>query len=125
MVPLPGLTPQRVQQLRRLHGTVAPFVLVPLGITATSGMAYRLLKDWAGLGRDQVHWLMVIHEGEWLGKQLEPVYVLVNGLGLLWMLISGAALVLQRWRPGQRPARPVDRARPADPGVSIGPDGSD
>ena len=48
---LPGLTPQRFQQIRRLHGAVAPFVLAPLGITVFSGMAYRLLKDWAGLGR--------------------------------------------------------------------------
>ena len=109
---LPGLTPQRVQQVRRLHGAVAPIVLAPLLITVCSGMAYRLLKDWAGLGRDQLHILMVVHEGEWLGKALEPFYVVLNGLGLLWMLISGASLLLQRWRQGQRP------------GKSSSPDGS-
>jgi hypothetical protein len=109
---LPGLTPQRFKQVRRLHGSVAPLVLAPLLITVCSGMAYRLLKDWAGLGRDQLHFLMVLHEGEWLGKALEPLYVLLNGLGLLWMLISGASLVLQRWRQGQRLAK------------SSGPEGS-
>ena len=106
---LPGLTPQRFQQVRRLHGAVAPFVLAPLGITVFSGMAYRLLKDWAGLGRDQLHVLMVMHEGEWLGKDLEPFYVLLNGLGLLWMLISGASLLLQRWRQGQRPEKTLSQ----------------
>lgn len=99
---LPGLTPQRFTQLRRWHAAVAPFVLAPLVITVCTGMAYRLLKDWGGLGRDQVHLLMVLHEGEWLGQSLEPFYVLLNGLGLLWMLITGATLLLQRWRLGQR-----------------------
>ena len=103
MMPLPGLTPPRFQQLRRLHGAVAPFVLAPLVITVCSGMSYRLLKDWAGLGRDQLHVLMVLHEGEWLGKHLEPFYVLFNGLGLLWMLATGGAMLWQRWR------RPRDR----------------
>ena len=102
---LPGLTPQRFQQVRRLHGAVAPLVLAPLLLTVCSGMAYRLLKDWAGLGHDQLHVLMVLHEGEWLGKALEPFYVLLNGLGLLWMLISGTGLLLQRWRQGQRPEK--------------------
>jgi uncharacterized iron-regulated membrane protein len=68
-------------------------------------MAYRLLKDWAGLDRDQLHVLMVLHEGEWLGNRLESIYVLLNGLGLLWMLISGTSLLLQRWRQGQRPEK--------------------
>lgn len=121
---LPGLTPQRFQQLRQLHGAVAPFVLAPLVLTVCSGMAYRLLKDWAGLGRDQVHLLMVLHEGEWLGQTFEPFYVLLNGLGLLWMLISGGTLVLQRWRQGHRPSRPSELGRLSKPSPSAGPDGS-
>ena len=91
---------------------MAPLVLTPLLLTACSGMAYRLLKDWGGLSRDQVHWLMVLHEGEWLGNAAEPVYVLLNGLGLLWMLTSGALLLGQRgaqtwaqWRARQSSAK--------------------
>jgi hypothetical protein len=88
---------QLLVQIRRLHGAMAPLVLTPLLLTVTSGMAYRLLKDWCGLSRDQVHWLMVLHEGEWLGHAAEPFYVLLNGLGLLWMLSTGAVLLSQRW----------------------------
>ena len=88
---------QWLVQIRRLHGAVAPLVLTPLLLTVCSGMAYRLLKDWGGLGRDQVHWLMVVHEGEWLGQAGEPIYVLLNGLGLLWMLVSGGLMLSQRW----------------------------
>jgi uncharacterized iron-regulated membrane protein len=74
-------------------------VVLPLLLTVCSGMAYRLLKDWGGFGRDQVHWLMVLHEGEWLGTTAEPIYVLLNGLGLLWMLVTGTTLAIRRlWR---------------------------
>jgi uncharacterized iron-regulated membrane protein len=88
-------------QVRRWHAAAAPIVLTPLLLTVCSGMAYRLLKDWGGLERDRVHWLMVLHEGEWLGQAGEPVYVLLNGLGLLWMLGTGATLLSQRWRRGR------------------------
>ena len=54
-------------RLRQWHAALAPVVLAPLLITVLSGMSYRLAKDWGGLGRDQVHWLVVLHEGAWLG----------------------------------------------------------
>jgi hypothetical protein len=83
-------------------------VLAPLLLTACTGMAYRLLRDWVGLGRDQTHPLMVLHEGEWLRHWLGPggetLYVLLNGLGLLWMLGSGTALLAQRLRRPRTPA---------------------
>ncbi len=92
-------------RLRRWHGAMAPFVLLPLFLTVASGLGYRLLRDWGGLGRQAAHPLMVVHEGAWLtawfGQPGETMYVLLNGLGLLWMLASGAGLVLQRLRRPQ------------------------
>jgi hypothetical protein len=91
---------------RRLHGALAPFVLLPLLLTVLTGMGYRLLRDWAGIGRDQAHILMILHEGEWLRRWLgadgETMYVLLNGLGLLWMLASGATMAWQRLRRATR-----------------------
>ena len=84
-------------KLRRWHAWLAPVVLAPLLLTVSSGMAYRLLRDWGGWGRDQAHWLMVLHEGEWLGPQGETVYVLLNGLGLLWMLSTGLLMLVRKW----------------------------
>jgi hypothetical protein len=86
------------KHVRQWHRWTAPFVLLPLLLTLSSGMAYRLARDWGGVSRDQVHWLMVLHEGEWLGADLEPFVVLLNALGLLWMLITGATLLVQSWK---------------------------
>ena len=84
-----------IRQFRKLHRTVAFIVLLPLTVTAFTGISYRLGKSWLGLDRDQVHYLMVIHEGEYLGQTLEPLYVLLNGLGLLWMLATGCVILWQ------------------------------
>lgn len=48
------------QQLRKFHKTIAPIVLLPLLITVFTGVTYRLGKNWFGLSRDKVHFLMVI-----------------------------------------------------------------
>ncbi|MDY7020288.1 MAG: PepSY domain-containing protein [Cyanobacteriota bacterium] len=81
-----------LRTLRQFHRQLAPIIMLPFLITAITGVAYRLGKSWFGLSRDQVHFLMVIHEGEYLGKQLEPIYVLLNGLGLLFMLATGIVI---------------------------------
>jgi len=90
------------QRLRQAHAVIAPFVLLPLALTVATGVGYRVLRDWAGLGRDQAHILMVLHEGEWLkhwvGPQGETLYVLANGAGLAWMLVTGASMAIQRLR---------------------------
>ena len=85
-------------RVRELHQRIAPFVLLPLFVTVCSGVGYRLARDWFGASREQVHWLMTLHEGEWLGPTLEPIVVLMNAVGLLWMLITGLALLVERWR---------------------------
>jgi hypothetical protein len=81
--------------VRKLHRAISPVVLLPLLITVSTGVGYRLSKDWFGLSRDQVHVLMSLHEGEYLGPILEPFYVLLNGLGLMWMLGTGSVMVWQ------------------------------
>ena len=96
------------QQLRKLHLTIAPIVILPLLITVSTGVIYRISKDWFGLSRDQVHFLMVLHEGEYFGKTLEPVYVLLNGLGLLWMLVTGGAMLFQNLSKSFKKSSPIN-----------------
>lgn len=103
-------------RFRKAHARLAPLVLTPLLITVISGTSYRILRDWGGLSRDQAHILMVLHEGEWLKRWLGPDgetwYVLLNGLGLLWMLSTGLVMALQPWwRVWHRRARGVTPER--------------
>lgn len=97
------------QQLRRAHAALAPLVLTPLLLSVGTGVGYRVLRDWGGLDRDRAHVLMVLHEGEWLrqwfGPNGETIYVLLNGLGLLWMLVTGGGLALRNLQ------RQLDRRR--------------
>lgn len=99
----------RLQTFRKLHATLAPIVLLPLLVTVFTGVAYRLSKSWFGATRDQAHFLMVIHEGEYLGDFLEPIYVLLNGVGLLWMLVTGSVMAYQnfkrQWWPRSQPSQ--------------------
>lgn len=102
---------KQIQAFRKWHRTIAPIVLLPLFLTVSTGVSYRLAKDWFGLSRDQVHFLMALHEGEYLGKTLEPLYVLLNGLGLLWMLITGGGML---WQNLQRSLSQLKKV-PSDP----------
>ena len=86
------------KKVREFHSLMAPIVLLPLLVTVTTGVIYRLGKSWFGLSRDQVHFLMVIHEGEFFGQFFEPIYVLLNGLGLLWMLITGLFMLINSYK---------------------------
>ena len=74
---------------RQFHKSLAPWVFLPLLISAITGVFYRVLKDIFGFTREEVHWLMSLHEGEWLGDYGELIYVILNSLGLIWMLITG------------------------------------
>ena len=87
-----------VSQLRALHRRVAPIVVLPLLLTVTTRVGYHLARDWFGMDREAVHWLMTLHEGEWLGPTLEPVVVFLNALGLAWMLLTGGTMLIMRWR---------------------------
>ena len=74
---------------RQFHKSLAPWVFLPLFISALTGLFYRISKDLLGYSREDVHWLMSLHEGEWLGNNGELFYVILNSLGLIWMLITG------------------------------------
>ena len=74
---------------RQFHKALAPWVFLPLFVSSITGLIYRVSKDILGFSREQVHWLMSLHEGEWLGNNGELIYVILNSLGVLWMLITG------------------------------------
>lgn len=74
---------------RRFHRTLAPIIFLPLILSATTGILYRLGKSWFGLSSDQAEIFMMIHQGEYFGDVGKPIYVLLVGAGLLAMLFTG------------------------------------
>ena len=86
---------------RWYHRFVAPIALLPLLVSAITGIGYRLGKAWFGLSNEQAAILLRLHQGSYLGDALKPVYVLLVGIGLIVLLISGIQMTgIVRKRPG-------------------------
>lgn len=85
---------------RLLHKRLGLVAMVPLLITAVSGVLFRLLDSWTPLPGARLRWLMVLHQGGWLGPKFKPVYVLLVGVGLLGLLATGLRMMGRR-RLGQ------------------------
>lgn len=80
------------RQIRKLHRTLAPILFLPFFLTSITGIIYRLAGSWFGVEKEAREFLMVIHQGEFLGDQLKPIYVFLNGLGLIGMLVTGIVM---------------------------------
>jgi PepSY-associated TM region len=78
-----------MMNLRKLHRKAAPIVFVPLLLTALTGIAYRLGRSWFKIPDEVAEFFMTLHEGRFLGRPLVPVYVLLMGLGLIGMIVTG------------------------------------
>lgn len=87
---LAGMNPA----FRKFHRTVAPWLMIPLLITALTGMGYRLGKSWFGLDEKLGNIAMDVHSGEWLGRFGSMAYLGLTGLGLLLLIATGATLLL-------------------------------
>jgi uncharacterized iron-regulated membrane protein len=86
--------------VRWFHRIVSMALVLLLATTAATGLAYRLSQAWLGWPKERAQWLMDIHQGTLIfGKDHRVYYVLVVGLGLLFMLATGAKLI--RWSRGR------------------------
>lgn len=94
---LPSLTcPETMMNLKKLHRKSAPILFLPLFLTAITGIGYRIGNTWFGIPGSVADFFMTLHEGRFLGQALAPVYVLLVGLGLLGLLVTGIVMVLKR-----------------------------
>lgn len=85
----------RDSRLKHIKYVLAPFVVLPLLITLTTGSLYQL-ADLMGQDR-QYRWLLAIHKGNFGPIKLEVIYPFLNALGLLIMVLAGFLL----WYRGQ------------------------
>lgn len=82
----------------RWHRALGVVLALPLALTAVTGVAYQLGQSWFGISEATADFLMTIHEGGWLGRQLKVYYVLVTGSGLLALGMFGLALLRRKGR---------------------------
>ncbi len=88
---------------RKYHRQIAPIFFIPLLLTALTGVIYRVTESWFGIEGDVVEIFLDIHQGNYLGKQLRPFYVLFLALGVIGLIISG---VIMTRLLANRPERP-------------------
>ncbi|NWF62404.1 MAG: peptidase [Fischerella sp.] len=87
-----------IRSFRKYHRQIAIALCLPLFLTVLTGIGYTIVDEW-------------LHQGE-LGAfilslhtlsifRLQAIYPLLNGLGLLGLLITGLSMTgLFRKRPG-------------------------
>ncbi|MGE5659985.1 MAG: PepSY-associated TM helix domain-containing protein [Actinomycetota bacterium] len=81
--------PNAKWDLRKIHQIAAPIIFLPLLISSVTGVIYRLGRNWFGMSNDTGEILLSLHQGEYLGDFLQPIYVLLVGLGAILMLVTG------------------------------------
>lgn len=88
---------------RNLHRKLSAFLFPFVAVSAATGIVYRAGKKWFGMDGQAGQAVMEWHTGEWLGPALSPVYVLIAGAALLFILFTGAPMLWQK--AGARPLR--------------------
>ncbi len=92
---------------RNTHWLLVAIFHLPLIVTAQTGVAYRLGRDWFGLKSEKAEFFMIIHRGAYLGSTLSVFYVLIIGLGLIALLVTGinttslSRINIPQWQPQQ------------------------
>ncbi|MBV6622579.1 MAG: peptidase [Rivularia sp. (in: Bacteria)] len=79
-----------MRSFRKYHRLLAIILALPLFVTLLTGMAVTLVGEWSanlGLPRSR---LLAIHNGEIFG--LQGIYPILNGLGLLGLLVTGLSM---------------------------------
>jgi hypothetical protein len=75
---------------RQYHRTLALILCLPIMLTVLTGMATTIVGEWSvnlGLSRSLI---LKLHTGEIF--HLERVYPLLNGLGLIGLIVTGLTM---------------------------------
>jgi hypothetical protein len=78
------------RNFRKYHRFIAPILFFPLTLTVLTGMATTMVGEWSlnfGVSRQL---LLALHTGEVF--HLETIYPMLNGLGLIGLLVTGISM---------------------------------
>lgn len=81
---------------RALHKWLAAWIALPLVISLVTGIIYRVGRSWFGMTKPVGNEILKFHTGEWIGESFSHGYILLTGLGLLTLVLTGGALLFQK-----------------------------
>ena len=76
--------------LRKLHSQFAPFMVLPLLITLTTGSLFQIAVI-TNNASDFI-WLLELHKGKFGRLNLEMIYPFLNAFGLLILAVTGISM---------------------------------
>lgn len=75
---------------RKYHRSIALIISIPVFLTVLTGIAATFVREWGlNIGLTS-NWLMKIHTGEIF--HLEAIYPILNGVGLVGLLVTGMSM---------------------------------
>jgi hypothetical protein len=75
---------------RKYHRFLAPIIALPLTLTVLTGMLATMAREWPIPIGVSSNLLLRIHTGEIF--HLEGIYPVLNGLGLIGLLVTGLSM---------------------------------
>ncbi len=85
-----GQTPRT--KLRKSHSLLGVIFSLPFLISAVTGIAYHVGNKWLHADEKTLKLIMNLHQGSWLGPDLRPFYMLLIGIPLIFLCLSGLRL---------------------------------
>lgn len=87
-------------RLRQLHRALVPIMLLPLLLTLTTGVGFQfaVVSDRA----NDFLWLLDLHRGTFGQINLDFIYPILNGMGLLTFIVTGILMWLQSPKRNRR-----------------------
>ncbi len=79
--------------LRKVHQKIAPVIFLPLLVTVITGVIFDITETWFNPSESWKELILSIHKGAYLGEKIGILYVILNGLGVVVMLVTGLSML--------------------------------
>ena len=79
---------------RNVHRTFAPVVGILIGLYCVTSLVYRIARDFYGLGNDETHFLLDIHNGMIYGSVgVSIAYIVLSWIVIGVQVLTGSSMV--------------------------------
>jgi uncharacterized iron-regulated membrane protein len=86
-------------KVRLTHRLAAAVVSLPLIVSAITGISLQAGEKWFNISESSHNLLLSLHQGTWLGNDLRAYYILLIGIGLIILCLTGLRMVIRKKSP--------------------------